>query len=97
MSETTTGKLHQKDYTPEVDELLPQATALAQVGVTRFTSSPRCSISDCHCMAPLGRAAPGGAGEALCSREASKKRAFLPILMKSSKQSAYIFVCVCVL
>lgn len=30
MSEST-GKLHQKDYTPEVDELLPQATSLAQV------------------------------------------------------------------
>ena len=35
MSESTTGKLHQKDYTPEVDELLPQATSLAQV---RFPS-----------------------------------------------------------
>jgi hypothetical protein len=43
MSETTTGKLQQKDYTSEVDELLPQATALAQVGVTRLTSSPRCT------------------------------------------------------
>jgi hypothetical protein len=31
MSESTTGKLNQKDYTPEVDELLPQATLLAQV------------------------------------------------------------------
>jgi hypothetical protein len=31
MSEGTTGKLQQKDFTPEVDELLPQATALAQV------------------------------------------------------------------
>lgn len=31
MSESTTGKLNQKDYTPEVDELLPQATSLAQV------------------------------------------------------------------
>jgi hypothetical protein len=31
MSDSTTGKLHQKDYTPEVDELLPQATSLAQV------------------------------------------------------------------
>jgi hypothetical protein len=31
MSESTTGKLHQKDYTPEVDELLPQAKSLAQV------------------------------------------------------------------
>lgn len=32
MSEGTLGKLQQKDYTPEVDALLPQATALAQVG-----------------------------------------------------------------
>ncbi|KAI0285412.1 PCI-domain-containing protein [Russula aff. rugulosa BPL654] len=32
MSESTTGKLNQKDYTPEVDELLPQATSLAQAG-----------------------------------------------------------------
>jgi hypothetical protein len=31
MSEGSTGKLQQKDFTPEVDELLPQATALAQV------------------------------------------------------------------
>ena len=32
MSEGTLGKLQQKDYTPEVDALLPQTTALAQVG-----------------------------------------------------------------
>jgi hypothetical protein len=33
MSEGSSGKLQQKkDFTPEVDELLPQATALAQVG-----------------------------------------------------------------
>lgn len=31
MSETATGKLQQKDFTPEVDKLLPQATSLAQV------------------------------------------------------------------
>ena len=31
MSEGPTGKLLQKDFTPEVDELVPQATALAQV------------------------------------------------------------------
>jgi len=31
MSEGPSGKLQQKDFTPEVDELLPQATALAQV------------------------------------------------------------------
>ena len=31
MSEVPSGKLQQKDFTPEVDELLPQATALAQV------------------------------------------------------------------
>ena len=37
MSESTTGKLHQKDYTPEVDELLPQATSLAQVRFPSFT------------------------------------------------------------
>jgi len=36
MSESTTGKLHQKDYTPEVDELLPQATSLAQVRFLSF-------------------------------------------------------------
>jgi hypothetical protein len=34
MSESTIGKLHQKDYTPEVDELLPQAMSLAQVGLS---------------------------------------------------------------
>lgn len=32
MSETVTGKLQQKDFTPEVDQLLPEATSLAQVG-----------------------------------------------------------------
>jgi len=83
MSEHTGGKLQQKDYTPEVDELLPQATALAQVGVTRYTSLPRCPVSDRHCVAPLGWGAPGGAREALCSREASKKRAFLSVLVRS--------------
>jgi hypothetical protein len=31
MAEVPSGKLQQKDFTPEVDELLPQATALAQV------------------------------------------------------------------
>ena len=31
MSEGYSGKLQQKDFTPEVDELLSQATALAQV------------------------------------------------------------------
>ena len=34
MSEPT--KLHQKDYTPEVDELLPQATSLAKVRFPSF-------------------------------------------------------------
>lgn len=37
MSESTTGKLNQKDYTPEVDELLPQAKSLAQVRLPSFT------------------------------------------------------------
>jgi hypothetical protein len=32
MSEGSVGKLQQKDFTPEVDALLPQTTALAQVG-----------------------------------------------------------------
>jgi hypothetical protein len=36
MSEST-AKLHQKDYTPEVDELLPQAKSLAQVRFPSFT------------------------------------------------------------
>jgi hypothetical protein len=31
MSEAT-GKLQQKDYTPQVDQVIPQATALAKVG-----------------------------------------------------------------
>ena len=35
MSEST--KLQQKDYTPEVDELLPQAKSLAQVRFPSFT------------------------------------------------------------
>ena len=35
MSEST--KLNQKDYTPEVDELLPQAKSLAQVSFFSFT------------------------------------------------------------
>ena len=35
MSESST-KLQQKDYTPEVDELLPQATSLAQVRLPQF-------------------------------------------------------------
>src|SRR6266851_3386109 len=38
MSEGTSGKLQQNDYTPEVDELLPRATALAQVGSTATRS-----------------------------------------------------------
>jgi hypothetical protein len=40
MSETVTGKLQQKDFTPEVDQLLPEATSLAQVGplVSRYCS-----------------------------------------------------------
>lgn len=37
MSESTIGKLHQKDYTPEVDELLPHATSLAKVRYPSFT------------------------------------------------------------
>jgi len=94
MAENPSGKLQQKDYTPEVDKLLPQATALAQVGVPRYTSSPRCPVSDRYCMVPLGRGTPGGAGEALYSREASKKRASLPIPMRSPMQCAYISVCV---
>jgi hypothetical protein len=72
MSETATGKLQQKDFTPEVDELLPQATSLAQVGLP---ASRYCSCLDCRCFT-LGWPAPGGAGETLRSREASKKRAF---------------------
>jgi hypothetical protein len=46
MSEGTSGKLQQKDYTPEVDELLPQATALAQVGstVTRSFAFPSLTV-----------------------------------------------------
>ena len=92
MSEnTSSGKLQQKDYTPEVDELLPQATALAQVGCHALHELIALPVSNRYCMAPLGRAASGGAGEALYSREASEKRAFLPILMKSPMQSAYIF------
>ena len=93
MSEHTGGKLQQKDYTPEVDELLPQATALAQVGVTRYTNFPCCPVSDRHYMAPLGRGAPGSAREALCSREASKKRAFLPMI----SYAMYIYIRVCAL
>jgi len=72
MSETTTGKLQQKDFTPEVDQLLPQATSLAQVG---SPASRYCSRLDRRCFT-LGRPAPGGTGEALRSREASTKRAF---------------------
>jgi len=68
------GKLQQKDYTPEVDGLLPEATALAQVGFACF--APSCTLFLTIAVAfYLGRAAPGGAGEALRSREASKKRA----------------------
>jgi hypothetical protein len=38
MSEST-GKLQQKDYTPEVDALIPQATTLAKVGLPRLLVS----------------------------------------------------------
>src|SRR6266702_2674340 len=38
MSEGAIGKLQQKDFTPEVDELLPQATVLAQVGSPLYCS-----------------------------------------------------------
>ncbi len=34
MSEGSSTKLQQKDYSPQVDELLPQATELAQVGLS---------------------------------------------------------------
>ena len=47
MSESTTGKLHQKDYTPEVDELLPTGYVyLHRLGslASRQTSRP-----DPHC------------------------------------------------
>jgi hypothetical protein len=42
MSEGSTGKLLKKDFTPEVDELLPQATTLAQVEslALRFVAFP---------------------------------------------------------
>src|SRR6267142_1175697 len=42
MSEGPSGKLQQKDFTPEVDELLPQATALAQV--ESLQASSRCHL-----------------------------------------------------
>jgi hypothetical protein len=74
MSETATGKLQQKDFTQEVDQLLPQATSLAKV---RPLASRYCSRLDHRCFTTLGWPAPGGIGEALHSREASKKRAFL--------------------
>ena len=39
MSETVTGKL-QKDFTLEVDQLLPEASSLAQVGVPVYATVP---------------------------------------------------------
>ncbi len=73
MSESATVKLQQKDFTPEVDEILPQATSLAQV---RPLASRYRSRLDRHCFT-LGWPAPGCTGETFCSREASEKRVFL--------------------
>jgi hypothetical protein len=80
MGDNVSGKLQQKDFTPEVDGLLPEATALAQVGFACFAPSFTLFLTIAVAF-HLGRAAPGGAGEALHSREASKKRASLLVVI----------------
>ena len=73
MSESTIGKLNQKDYTPEVDELLPQTTSLAQVRFPQLHT--KVHVLTLHCFT-LGWPAPGGTGEAPRARETSTKRSF---------------------
>ena len=73
MSESITGKLTQKDYTPEVDELLPQAKSLAQVRFPQLHTKVRVLTPRCF---TLGWPAAGGTREAPRTREASKKRPF---------------------